>query len=168
MLWPWTRCLQQRGLLSYSSVDGGSIQVKLRTHIRPLISNHIPKIKNQIYSQQESVWRRPWREIGAYRGDFRLSSVCSLQGKWTYNVFHSHFTPLRHTSWAFALLIQEGMLKRAYALTKELKRLSPDHPRVDSNLQYFNHLLQGEVRIWAEVIFLANDFSEWLFKYKRF
>jgi len=39
---------------------------------------------------------------------------------------------------------KEGMLKRAYALTKELKRLSPDHPRVDSNLQYFNHLLQGE------------------------
>lgn len=39
---------------------------------------------------------------------------------------------------------KEGMLKRAYALTKELKRLSPDHARVDSNLNYFYHLLQGE------------------------
>lgn len=39
---------------------------------------------------------------------------------------------------------KEGMLKRAYVLTKEMKRLSPDHARVDSNLNYFYHLLQGE------------------------
>ena len=45
---------------------------------------------------------------------------------------------------------QEGMLKRAYVLTKELKRLSPDHPRVDSNLQYFNQLLQDKVRATAD------------------
>lgn len=39
---------------------------------------------------------------------------------------------------------KEGMLKRAYALTKELKKLNPDHPRVDSNLQYFHHLMRQQ------------------------